>query len=352
VIEEGPGEARHGPAAGEDRSAPAPDLRTKGLAWLDRHRGGILLATTVALAASFLADHYGAPAMLFALLIGMAFNFQSDTPRVAPGIAFCSRTVLRLGVALLGLRLTLADVSQLGLVPIAGVGVMLVATLAGGTILARLFGKSTAFGILSAGAVAICGASAAMAIAAALPKKLLKEEDVLVTVVGVTALSTLAMVAYPILFHWLGLSDVASGYLIGATIHDVAQVVGAGYSISETSGDIATFTKLLRVAMLPMVLFVVALTFRNQGGVTGLPWFVVAFLVLMIVRNALPVPAVLLDGVNEASKFLLVLAISALGVRTSLEKLLAPGVNALLLIALSTLLLLSQALLFGLVYLD
>lgn len=321
--------------------------------WLDQHKGGVILATTVALAASFLAEHYGAPAMLFALLLGMAFNFQNDSASAAPGIEFCSKTLLRIGVALLGLRLTFADVSQLGVVPIIGVAGMLVLTLLGGVVLARLFGRSLAFGLLTGGSVAICGASAAMAIAAVLPRKFLREEDVLLTVVGVTAMSTVAMILYPMLFHRLGLSSVSSGYMIGATIHDVAQVVGAGYSINETAGDIATFTKLLRVAMLPLVLLVVALVFRKEAGSTvGLPWFVVAFIVLMILRNTLPVPEVVLSAVNEASRFLLVIAISALGVKTSLQKLFAPGVRGLVLIGLDTLFLLGQAIVFSRYFLN
>ncbi len=318
------------------------------MGWLDQYKGGVILATTVALAASFLAEHYSAPAMLFALLLGMAFNFQNDSASAAPGIDFCSRTLLRVGVALLGLRLTFSDVSQLGLTPIIGVVGMLILTLLGGVVMARLFGRTLAFGLLTGGAVAICGASAAMAIAAVLPQKFLKEQDVLLTVVGVTAMSTIAMVLYPMLFHQLGLSSVSSGYMIGATIHDVAQVVGAGYSINETAGDIATFTKLLRVAILPLVLLVVALVFRNEAGTTvGLPWFVVAFIGLMILRNTLPLPEAILSAVNEASRFLLVIAISALGVKTSLQKLFEPGVKGLVLIGLETLFLLGQAIVFS-----
>lgn len=330
--------------------APAPRVPIPQQAkhWFLVNRGGIALATTIALAASFLAEHYGAPAMLFALLLGMAFNFMNDHPQASSGTDFCSKTLLRVGVALLGLRLTFGDVSQLGVTPIVGVAGMLALTIIGGVILARLFGRSTAFGLLTGGSVAICGASAAMAIAAVLPRRLLKEEDVLLTVVGVTAMSTLAMVLYPMLFRALGLADIESGYMIGATIHDVAQVVGAGYSVSDTTGDIATFTKLLRVALLPAVLLAVALVFRKEAGSTvGLPWFVLAFVLLMALRNLVPLPELLLTAVNDASRFLLVIAISALGVKTSLGRLFAPGIKGLALIAADTVFLLAQAILFA-----
>lgn len=331
-----------------DAPPPRGPLSRQAKVWFLANRGGIALAVTIALAASFLAEHYGAPVMLFALLLGMAFNFMSENPQASTGTAFCSKTLLRIGVALLGLRLTFGDVTELGVTPIIGVVGMLALTLIGGVVFARILGRTTAFGLLTGGSVAICGASAAMAIAAVLPKKFLREEDVLLTVVGVTAMSTIAMIVYPMLFRALGLADIEIGYMIGATIHDVAQVVGAGYSVSETAGDIATFTKLLRVALLPAVLLAVALVFRKEAGSTlGLPWFVVGFIILMVLRNVLPVPEAFLSVVNSTSQFLLVVAISALGVKTSLERLFAPGIKGLALIAADTLFLLAQAIIFA-----
>ncbi|WBU55238.1 YeiH family protein [Paracoccus sp. SCSIO 75233] len=309
-------------------------------------KGGVALAATIALAASFLGEHYGAPAMLFALLLGMAFNFLAHDDRAAPGIAFCSNTVLRLGVGLLGLQLTFGDISQLGPVAVIAVVAMLVLTLLAGIGIARVMGRPLAFGLLTGGSVAICGVSAALAIAAALPRGRVREEDVLLTVIGVTALSTVAMVLYPVLFVALGLSDIESGYLIGATIHDVAQVVGAGYSISEEAGEIATFTKLLRVAMLPLILIAIGLGYRGAGGgaKARLPWFVVMFVLLMAVRNLLPLPDAVLEMTSGASRFMLVTAIAALGVRTSLKQIFAAGPRGVIVIGLETLCLLLMAL--------
>ena len=312
--------------------------------WIGRTKGGIALAATIAFAASFLSEHYGAPAMLFALLIGMAFNFLAEDPRSEPGIQFASKTLLRIGVALLGIRLSFEDISQLGPIPVLGVIGMLLLTLGGGIAIARWFRRSIAFGLLTGGAVAICGASAALAIAAMLPHRDIRNEDVLFTVVGVTAFSTLAMVFYPVLFAALGLSEVQSGYLIGATIHDVAQVVGAGYSMGETAGDIATFTKLLRVAMLPIVLLVVRLCFRSHGGGTlGSIWFVFVFMALMVLSNIASLPGLLVTTVNEASRFALLTAISALGVRTSLRQMFQSGSQGFVVIGLESVLLLVMA---------
>lgn len=312
---------------------------------IGEHWGGVALAVTIGLAASFLSEHYGAPAMLFALLLGMAFNFMAVDPRAAPGLGLASRTFLRLGVALLGLRLTFADVTELGWLPVLGIVGLLALTLASGLAIAKVLGRPPAFGLLTGGAVAICGASAALAIAAVIPKARLQEEDVLLTVVSVTALSTLAMILYPVLFGMLGLTEVEQGYLIGATIHDVAQVVGAGYSVGERAGDIATFTKLERVALLPVVLLVVAFAYRGEAGRgAGLPWFVVVFVLLMILRNLVSIPEVVLSAASDASRFLLVTAIAALGVKTSLGQVFATGGRGIAVIGLETLFLLGMAL--------
>jgi uncharacterized membrane protein YadS len=124
-------------------------------------------------------------------------------------------------------------------------------------------GIQSEFGLLSGGATAICGASAAMAISAALPSHPLKERATLFTIIGVSTLSTVAMILYPAITQLMGFDDLHSGIFIGATIHDVAQVVGAGYAISPEAGDTATVVKLMRVAMLLPVIIAAGLIARD-----------------------------------------------------------------------------------------
>ena len=195
--------------------------------------------------------------------------------------------------------------------------------------------------------MAICGASAALAISAVLPKKQISEQDTLLTVVGVTTLSTLAMIIYPVLFGTLGLTDIESGLMIGATIHDVAQVVGAGYSVSEEAGDLATVVKLLRVAMLPVVLIVLTLRSADgEGGRITLPWFLVAFIGLMLFANFVTLPPPVTTFANDVSRWLLLVAVSALGVKTSLGEFQSVGKGKMLVIVGETLVLLALALAF------
>lgn len=294
---------------------------------------GVVVSLVVGAAASFLSEHYAAPVMLFALLLGMALNFLAVDGPCKAGIEFTARTVLRLGVALLGMRITLDQIASLGWKPVALVITLVVVTILVSVVVAKALGFSRLFGMLTGGATAICGASAALALAAALPQHPRKEHATLFTVIGVSALSTLAMILYPMIAQWLHLSPAQAGVFLGATIHDVAQVVGAGYSMSTETGDIATVVKLMRVAMLLPVIVCAAMITRRQGLEAGgqrpplLPWFAVGFLLLACVNSTGWVPVVMQSGINDLSRGCLVVAISALGMKTQLKALASVGVK-------------------------
>ena len=299
---------------------------------------GVLACAVVAAAATFLSEHYGAPVMLFALLLGMAMNFLSgDGNPCKPGIEFSARTVLRLGVALLGLRITVGQIAALGWEPLVIVVISVVVTIGASMAVARAMGFNTLFGLLSGGATAICGASAALALAAALPAHPGKERATLFTVVGVSALSTLAMIVYPMLAQAIGLDARAAGVFLGATIHDVAQVVGAGYSMSKETGDVATFVKLMRVAMLvPVIVFAVLLTRTHKGEAEGprpplLPGFAVGFALLVAINSTGWLPKPLTQAGSEFSRWCLVAAIAAIGMKTQLKELATVGLKPVLL---------------------
>jgi uncharacterized integral membrane protein (TIGR00698 family) len=309
-------------------------------AWPARSRTlfpGVLACAVVAAASTFLSQHYGAPVMLFALILGMAMNFLSVEGACKPGIEFTSRQVLRWGVALLGLRITAAQVVALGWHPVLLVVLSVVLTIGVSMVVAKLMGFQSLFGLLSGGATAICGASAALALAAALPSHPQKERATLFTVVGVSALSTFAMIAYPMIAHALGLDERAAGIFLGATIHDVAQVVGAGYSMSKETGDIATLVKLMRVAMLlPVIVFAVMCTRAAGKGAGGprpplLPWFAVAFALLVAVNSTGWIPKVLTDAGSDCSRWFLVAAIAGIGMKTQLRDLATVGLKPVLL---------------------
>ena len=138
------------------------------------------------------------------------------------------------------------------------------------------------------------------------------------------------MIFYPVLLAILGFTDVAEGIILGASIHDVAQVIGAGFSVSDRAGETATLAKMTRVALLPVVLLGVQLF--AQGASTeaetrkfGLPWFVTAFLGLMLLNQFAPIPVVVADTSRWLSSTLLVIAVAALGLSSAPKRLLKAG---------------------------
>lgn len=323
-------------------AAPAEPHPTKWRATFFHIYPGLLAAGTIALAATWLSDQYKSPVMLFALLFGMTFHFLYEEGRCVAGIEFSSKAVLRVGVALLGARITAHQILELGAMPIATVVVGIISTIALGAFAARSLGLGRSFGVLSGGAVAICGASAALAIASVLPRTSESERDTILTVVTVTLLSTIAMIFYPLLATALGFDHVHAGIFLGGTIHDVAQVVGAGYSISPETGDVATYVKLLRVSMLLPVVFCIAFVVARgaKGGKGGakvsLPLFLVGFAVLVALNSAGLLSKLATDVANDASRWCLVTAIAALGMKTSFKDLAAVGWKPIALMVLET----------------
>ncbi len=317
--------------------------------WLQRAWAGSLLAAVLALAATFVSSLHGGPQLLYALFFGISFHYLSQEPRTKPGIEFCARSVLRLGVGLLGARITLAQIAALGwptaLTVMAGVA----STIALGWWLSPRLGLTRNQGLLSGGSVAICGASAALAISAVLPREKDGDRFTLLVVVTVTALSTAAMVLYPLLARALNLPPALAGLFIGGTIHDVAQVVGAGYTLGPETGDIATIVKLFRVALLAVVVVMISAAVRQQRQASLdeqgrpparqplMPWFLWLFLAMVALNSAGLLQAEVQTGLAWAARACLVIAIAALGMKTSFMQLARAGWRPFVMILAETL---------------
>jgi uncharacterized integral membrane protein (TIGR00698 family) len=311
---------------------------------------GTATCMLIALAASFVATLHQGPPMLYALLFGTAVHYQSLEDRSAPGVEFCSRTLLRLGVGLLGARITWDQVAGLGWPTVLVVLGAVASTLACGWWLAKALRLPWVLGVLAGGATAICGASAALAIAAVLPRagegESPPERHALIVVVMATLLSTVAMVAYPLIAERLHLSAAEAGLFIGGSIHDVAQVVVAGYSVSPAAGDAASLVKLLRVSLLVLVVLGVSLMCRGAsaperqqapmvqrlgGLVPGFLWLFVALATL----NSLGLLQRVEHELGLASRACLMLGVAGLGMKTSFAHLASAGWRPALLMVLT-----------------
>jgi uncharacterized integral membrane protein (TIGR00698 family) len=301
---------------------------------------GVALAAAIAVAA-VLAEAalrratggFTLPALVIALLIGMALAAPARRIAFTPGLVWCVKTLLRVAIAILGLRISLADIIGLGPGTVLIVVGAMTLTIAVSISLSRRLGLGASFGALAGAANAVCGASAALATSTVVSAYDRKSADVAFAVIAANAVSTLAMLIYPLIAAALGYDPKATGILLGATIHDVAQVVGAGYAVSEPVGNTAVIVKLFRVFLLLPVVLGIGWWLAAGGARTGaarvpVPMFAIMFLLLCIVNTAatsmpglapvyVPVKAVL----DLAATWGLLLAIAALGAGTSVAEL-------------------------------
>jgi uncharacterized integral membrane protein (TIGR00698 family) len=266
-------------------------------------------------------------------------NGLAANPRFEPGITFCVKKLLRWAIGLLGLRIAFGDIIGLG----AGVALLIILSMAltivAAVALARMLDREAGFGALAGAANAVCGASATLATATVVPDYRQKSADIAFTVVMANAISTIVMLAYPPLCQWLGYDARLTGIMLGATIHDMAQVVGAGYAVSDPVGNTAVIVKLFRVFLLLPVVLIIGWWFLSRGEKAGdakvpLPVFALAFLLLAGLNSVMAASPALSAAVaypalktvaSEASKWGLLVAIAALGLGTSVRALFAIG---------------------------
>ncbi len=297
---------------------------------------GLAVCGVAAAAAAWLSEHYGFPIILLGLLVGLSLNFIARDPRTHAGLDFASRSCLRFGIVVLGLQVTFAQIGALGPAPFGALLVVMVAAFGAAVLGARAAGQSNFAGILAGGATAICGASAALALYGVIGKDRLSQAQFALTLVGISLASAFAMSVYPVLASEFNLSDREAGFLIGASIHDVAQAIGGGYAFSDAAGGYATIVKLARVALLAPVVALVSLAIGPAGEVAGqpiwrrlaLPWFITAFLVTVTINSMVAMPQQVSHIALVSSKALLLLAVTATAMRSRMDLLMEMGWRA------------------------
>ncbi|WP_246215696.1 YeiH family protein [Microvirga makkahensis] len=280
---------------------------------------------------------YTLPAIVIALIVGIALNGLASRPTLQPGIAWCVKKLLRIAIGLLGVRIALSDIIELGLSSALLMMAAMALTITAGVYLARWFKVGDGYGVLAGAATAVCGASATLATATVVPSYPQKGADVAFTVVAANAVSTLVMILYPPLCVLLGLDAQRTGIMLGATIHDMAQVVGAGYAVSEPVGNTAVIVKLFRVFLLLPAVLAIGWWFtrsnaQHAAAKVPVPVFALAFLGLSVVNSMMPlvpdlqpVYAPIRSTLIQLSSWGMLIAIAALGLSTSLTSLLRIG---------------------------
>ena len=294
-----------------------------------------LLVAAAGCAVSLVATLLPVPvsALLVALVLGAALRAAGVLPAsTGPGLAWAARRPLRLGVVLLGLGLSVPAVLALGVRGVVVVVVTVVATATATLAAGRALGVPPVLRTLVAAGFSICGAAAVVATAAVVDPDGDHEEDVGVALALVTAFGTVTLVALPLVAGLLGLDDATAGIWIGASVHEVAQVVAAGGAVSAAALGAAAATKLGRVVLLAPFVAVVGVARRRgarDDAVAGrarsqpplVPLFVVGFLAAVALRASGLLPDGVLDVAATVTTVLLATAMVALGTGVDVRRL-------------------------------
>ncbi|WP_036878034.1 YeiH family protein [Xylanibacter oryzae] len=309
---------------------------------------GVLLITLFSCAAFYLGDMPFAKSisfspMIIGIILGMLYanSLRNNLPDTwVPGIQFCAKRILRIGVILYGFKLTFQDVTTVGLPAIIIDAIIVTVTISGGVMIGRMLKMDRGVALLTSVGSGICGAAAILGAESAIK---IKPYKTAVAVSTVVIFGTISMFLYPILYRngVFAISPEQMGIFTGSTIHEVAHVVGAGNAMGKAVSDYAIIVKMIRVMMLVPVLLVISWDVaraaaqkgveQESGRKISIPWFAVLFLVVIGFNSLNLLPAALVSFINTFDVFLLTMAMTALGAETSIDKFRKAGMKPFLL---------------------
>ncbi len=308
---------------------------------------GVLLITLFSCAAFYIGDmsfvkNLSLSPMIVGIVLGMLYanSLRNNLPDTwVPGIQFCSKRVLRIGIILYGFRLTFQDVTAVGVPAICVDAIVVTVTILGGMLIGRMLKMDRELTLLTSVGSGICGAAAVLGAESAIRTQPYKTAVAVSTVV---IFGTIAMFVYPVLYRngVFDLSPEEMGIFTGATVHEVAHVVGAGNAMGKAVSDPAIIVKMIRVMMLVPVLLVISYAMARaavagggtkSGGKVSMPWFAILFLVVIGFNSFNLLPADVVGFINNFDTFLLTMAMTALGAETSIDKFRKAGFKPFLL---------------------
>lgn len=303
---------------------------------------GLLFSSVIAILAIYLSSMpiikstVNFSPLIIAIILGLIIGNTVKIPEILkPGINFSLKKVLRIAIILLGFRLTFQNIIDVGFEGLIVDGVMLVSSfILGAYISQRFFGLDQQMSYLIASGSSICGASAVLATAPVVKGQM---HQAAMAVATVTIFGTIAMFLYPAIYKaglLLDLNDTTYGIFAGATVHEVAQVVAAGFAVSTDAGNTATIVKLTRVMMLAPLLIVLSLYLAKKHSTHGInlrevpiPWFVFGFIGMVGINSLGILPKDSVNGINYIDTFLLTVSMAALGIETNMGKMKKAGMK-------------------------
>ncbi len=302
---------------------------------------GFLLSLTIATMATvfeqLLPIHIIGRAIL-ALFIGIALHpFVYKQTLLHKGLSFTSKKVLKFAIILMGSSLSLSVILNVGKLSFNVMVFTLFTCFVGGYLIGKLFGIDWRMSALISAGTGICGGSA---IAALSPVIKARDADVSYAMSTTFLFDMLMILLFPLIGQWLGLSDIAYGLWAGTAVNDTSSVVAAGYAFSEQAGNFATTVKLTRtLAIIPTILVFSMIQHRMEPAerrptfkITHIfPWFILGFVVMALFNTAGLIPTSLQACLTATSKFLMVMALGAIGLKTSLKDVKQSGVKPFML---------------------
>ncbi len=271
-------------------------------------------------------------ALVFGVIAGSIPAFRPSLDGVfKPGLTVASRRLLRLGIVVLGLELSLANIAALGWLTIVAIVLLVAVSFVVTWLIARAFRLEGDQAVLFAAGFSICGVSAVGAMSAARGSD---PKDTGTPVALVTLYGTAAIVVLPALAPLLGLNAIQFGHWVGASVHDVGQVVATAQTLGTVALAAAIVVKLTRVLMLAPMVAITSVVTRRRGAVVGkqppiVPLFILGFLALVLVRTFVPLPDAVLNGASILQSILLSMALFGIGASLRLEQLARSGAQAL-----------------------
>lgn len=308
------------------------------------HVSGLLLAAGIALVAWYCGRAVpliGGP--VFGIVIGILVrNLLSPGENFNSGIQFASKYVLQWSIIALGFGLSLTQVAKTGLESLSVTLVTMTTAFVTALVLGRLLKVHNKLQVLIGVGTAICGGSA---IAAVTPIIKPDDHDTAFAISTIFLFNIVAVLLFPFLGHMLHLSDLGFGLWAGTAINDTSSVVAAGYSYSTAAGDYATIVKLTRATLIIPICLILAIFVAvrekraaKQSGVASdfsirriFPWFILWFLVASAVRTAGYIPVALQPMIHLAAEFMIIVALTAIGLSANLRKMASTGVRPILL---------------------
>lgn len=318
-------------SASSARPSKTPAPASSGSASAHPLLPGLILVAVGCLAAMAVNQLVGAVStLLVAVVIGALIgNSNVASAETAPGLAFAAKRVLRWGVVLLGLRLSISQVTALGLQTLLIVLATVTMTFFGVQWLGRRLGLSPGLSLLVGSGFSICGLSAIAAVEGSADAE---EEEVAAAMGLVTLFGSLAIFAVPAVGNMIGLSDVQLGTWVGASVHDTAQVVAAASAGGSAVLTVAIAVKLTRVLLLAPIVAFVNLRGTSSGPRPALlPGFVAAFLLMILVRSSGVLPEALLDSGKALEGLALAAAMVGLGANVKIDRIRMLGPKPLVL---------------------